>query len=418
MTSRRRQHRPPRPTAGRGFAFGLWALLLATTSASAHDVGFRVQPYLHITPRAGLMLSFLPGDEDGARPTWQQSRRVTFVDDGGREVVRYSRKVDGVHHVSVPDACGQRWRYRVEERPWSKPFSTLPCVPHSSSTTQSIAFMTDTQMNVDLVAKFAQFLDDSDAPFVLHGGDMVQRGGRASQWEDLFRVLTPALSSRVLIPTTGNHGFFSDKAGVQLERYLGMGRGHGHYSVRLGDVLVVVLDSATIEDEVSLRRQRRFAEEALAQTARWKWVLFHHAIYSRGLAMHPMAITREHQVFRDHFVPLFERHHVDLVLAGHVHLLERSVHRGITYFTGGATGGVMGVQVVENPELHKSEQVRSLTFFDVGHDEIRARSIDENGVDIDHFVLVKNADGEGSRLRKSPVAKTAQTSDPAPAPNP
>jgi 3',5'-cyclic AMP phosphodiesterase CpdA len=98
----------------------------------------------------------------------------------------------------------------------------------------------------------------------------------------------------------------------------------------LGDVLLVGLDSSRAGDP----GQQAWLERTLADaTERWRIVVLHHPPYSAGY----QGSNRE---AREAFVPVFERHGVQLVVSGHDHDYQRSVPiNGVTYVvTGGAAG--------------------------------------------------------------------------------
>ena len=102
------------------------------------------------------------------------------------------------------------------------------------------------------------------------------------------------------------------------------------WSTRIGDVLLVGLDS----NEADNIAQLGWLERTLATTdARWKVVALHHPPYSAGYQGSSGDARRA-------FVPLFERHGVQLVLSGHEHDYQRSaVINGVTYIVSGAAAG-------------------------------------------------------------------------------
>jgi 3',5'-cyclic AMP phosphodiesterase CpdA len=125
--------------------------------------------------------------------------------------------------------------------------------------------------------------------------------------------------------TLGNHDVRVQGGRYQFD-LLGMPR--RFYKRRVGDVALFVLDSSRIGD-----RQTRWLRRRLdAATAPWKVVLLHHPAYTCGAyRSHPEVVRR--------WVPLFERHGVDLVLSGHDHNYQRfAPRRGVTYVVHGGGG--------------------------------------------------------------------------------
>jgi hypothetical protein len=169
--------------------------------------------------------------------------------------------------------------------------------------------------------------DPWDALLLL--GDNVYPAGDPDGLEDtVFGPFGPVLDSGAeLLAILGNHDVKGDRIDEMVER-LGMpGR---WWSRTMGDVLLVGLDSNQPEN----REQRAWLDGVLgASDARWKVVALHHPPYSAGY-------QGSSTDARDAFVPLFERHGVQLVLSGHEHDYQRSeVLNGVTYVVSGGASG-------------------------------------------------------------------------------
>ena len=100
------------------------------------------------------------------------------------------------------------------------------------------------------------------------------------------------------------------------------------YRRKVGLVELFMLDSNDVDEA-----QRRWLDRALRSSrARWKVAVFHHPPFTCGAYRSHVAIVRS-------WVPLFERHGVQLVLSGHDHNYQRFVpRRGVSYVVHG--GGV------------------------------------------------------------------------------
>ena len=166
---------------------------------------------------------------------------------------------------------------------------------------------------------------------------------------------------------------------------------HRYSKFRSGPVLVVVLDSTHVVDPAFNQAQLAFLDDALAEDVPWKLVLFHHAVYSESFAHGFLGrfTASQHLTLRSDYEPIFKRRGVDLVVAGHVHLLERSSKEGVAYLVGGPAGGTMGIRSVENPYSQLSMEVRSATSFIATPDTLTLDSYDHEGTALDHFVLQK-----------------------------
>jgi 3',5'-cyclic AMP phosphodiesterase CpdA len=164
--------------------------------------------------------------------------------------------------------------------------------------------------------------DPFDALVLL--GDNVYPDGNANRLQDTVfdpygRVLD---SDAALLAVLGNHD-----AGYAAAQMQALGMPWRWYSHQMGDLLIVALDSTDPENPAQLQ----WLDETLAAAdARWVVAAMHHPPFSAG--MHG-----SDEDTRDSFAPVFERHGVDLVLAGHDHDYQRSVPiGGVTYVVSGA----------------------------------------------------------------------------------
>jgi hypothetical protein len=123
----------------------------------------------------------------------------------------------------------------------------------------------------------------------------------------------------------GNH----DDPGIQPNYKLFNMDGKRYYSVRKGDLEFFALDSTYMSTE-----QVRWVDKALSDSkAPWKIAYMHHPTYSSG-KRHGSEVS-----LRAFIEPLFIKHGVSVVLAGHEHFYERlKPQSGIAYFTSGAAG--------------------------------------------------------------------------------
>src|SRR6185503_1945479 len=142
-------------------------------------------------------------------------------------------------------------------------------------------------------------------------------------------------------------------------------------------------------------------EHARTSGKRWLVVFLHHPPYSRGT--HDS--TQEPDLIRlhDDLVPLFESQGVDLVLAGHSHVYERSFLAkneavlqasvdaytkigspdGTVYLVTGC-GGKTGSGPLDHPLMARSYgNVAGFNAFDVSWSELRGRFVQSDGTTTD-----------------------------------
>jgi Calcineurin-like phosphoesterase len=165
-------------------------------------------------------------------------------------------------------------------------------------------------------------------------GDLAYPEGEPSKLPDtVFGPFADVLEQGAsLLAVLGNHDVAEEKEHVgSLLSALDM---PGRWWARtLGDVLIVGLDSNRPDDPAQLA----WLDATLAAaTERWRIVVLHHPPFSAGYQGSDEAVRRA-------FVPVFERHGVQLVLSGHDHDYQRSrpVH-GVTYVVSGAAAGTRG----------------------------------------------------------------------------
>jgi len=174
------------------------------------------------------------------------------------------------------------------------------------------------------------------AAFVVHTGDLVESPTR-TDWAAFFSSGRSLLLSKLFFPVLGNHerNHFSYYRLFQLPGAGGK-KGKQWWSFRWGDVLFVGLDSNTqYLGFTGLREETRWLKETLSQEARFKFVFFHHPLFSSD----PHYGGNEGLAALWH--PVFVRNAVTAVFCGHVHAYEHIVRDGIHYFTTGGGGAPM-----------------------------------------------------------------------------
>lgn len=169
------------------------------------------------------------------------------------------------------------------------------------------------------------------ARFIIHAGDMVNRGSRDLEWSQWFKAVGFIHGMLPAIPVAGNHEY--DRLGLEgdgVPRYLsiqwrpqftlpenpavGAAFQETVYKIPYNaELSVFVLDTQGGE----LEAQARWLDEALkADTATWRIVTMHHPVFSSGR-------DRDSPKKRAALLPVLKRHNVDMVLQGHDHTYAR-----------------------------------------------------------------------------------------------
>lgn len=202
---------------------------------------------------------------------------------------------------------------------WSEPrlFTTAPGGPARFA----FVYVGDAQVGLDQWGLLLSntFRAQPDAAFVTIAGDLVNHGTQREEWDSLFRHAQGVCDRRPLMPAIGNHDCQGGNPRLYLDFFDLPRNGpveaplERAYWFEYGGALFVVLDSNLPAEE-----QARWLDRTLARSrARWKFVCFHHPVYSS-------ALRRDNRKLRGLWMPLFDRYGVDLVLQGHDHAYLRT----------------------------------------------------------------------------------------------
>jgi hypothetical protein len=161
--------------------------------------------------------------------------------------------------------------------------------------------------------------------------------------------------------------------------------GRRYYSFSQGRAEFFVMDSTYMD-----RVQLEWLDGQLAGSrARWKIAYAHHPLYSSG-RRHGSELD-----LRALVEPLFLKHGVDVVLAGHEHFYERvKPQGGIYYFTSGAAGKLREDNIRRGSPLTAAGFDDDLSFIlmEIDGDQLHFQCIDRGGNTVDSGVLDRPAD--------------------------
>lgn len=200
-------------------------------------------------------------------------------------------------------------------------------------------FMSDTQARPaaaytaadygDFAALLAAAREQSpQASLLLLGGDTVNDGADEAEWQAWHDAAGEELSGLTVLAAEGNHDRrslvydkFPPPAGAKLHR-------GSFWSWESGGVHFLVLDSSLMG--AAEAQDVDWVEQDLAGSGcRIVVALMHHPAYP---ALDVAKDNERAAVMREHFVPLFEKYGVDLVLCGHQHVYMRTApQNGVTY---------------------------------------------------------------------------------------
>jgi len=282
-----------------------------------------------------------------------------------------ARKVDAVSEDFVTDAGPARahfvhidglradtpYVYRVGDgMNWSE-WNQFRTASDSASAPVEFVYVGDAQN--DIYSMWSRVIRQAygDAPkarFIIHAGDLVNRGIVDYEWGEWFAAAGWINRSIVSLPTPGNHEYPADAQKVRhftghwrkqfaLPSNGVKGLEESNYYVDVQGVRLISLNSNERQKE-----QGEWLDALLSAPNRPRWTIltFHHPIYSP-------AIKRDNKVLREMWQPILDKHRVDMVLTGHDHTYGRS-----NLMTGktGMKGGTMYVVSVSGPKQYELER--------------------------------------------------------------
>lgn len=231
-----------------------------------------------------------------------------------------------------------------------------------------------------VAARVEQWVVEHDATALLTTGDNIYPDGDPRRFGAAWHQPYGWVAKRDVrvLASLGNHDHTD--GGVPVMRLLGMPA--RWYRATVGAVEVLALDANRPHDEGQLEWLR----DRLARSdSRWTVALFHQPAYSCSLHDSTPAVVAN-------WVPLFEEHGVDLVLAGHDHNYQRfAPRRGVTYVVTGAGGAplyrIEACTRGEPPMVRGNDDVHGFVAIDGDRTRLRIRAISDSGAVLDDVTL-------------------------------
>jgi 3',5'-cyclic AMP phosphodiesterase CpdA len=222
----------------------------------------------------------------------------------------------------------------------------------------------------------------------LFSGDMVELGAFQDEWDAWFTASGDVFARKLLVPAHGNHEFLAQNYFAQL----GLPGNEQWFAVEYGDMLIMSLNDTVSNPEDIQTLQVRFLEEELAATsARWKTAVHHQPAYS--------TCTRHgsDEVLRGDWEPVFEELGVDVVIAGHNHIYERSVPiregverplgQGTLYLVSGGAGASLYQESEADWFNQVANPVEHYMIAEFSAEGVATTVYDSNDTVIDTFFL-------------------------------
>jgi hypothetical protein len=219
-------------------------------------------------------------------------------------------------------------------------FTTAP-PPDLACGVFSFAFLGDNRPDPVLGAgdNWDEIIDqawDQNPAFMLNGGDLVTDGDNIAGWLD-FLAWTSDVSTRVpLMPVLGNHDTGpGDGDTANYNQLFALPRSEGefgsgtedYYFFTFGNAIFVALSTESFDGGIiPYKTQADYLDQVLTDNPRkWKIVYYHKPSYSHYADLIWVDISHEPNEENQNaaLVPVFDAHHVDVVVTSHNHWYER-----------------------------------------------------------------------------------------------
>lgn len=262
------------------------------------------------------------------------------------------------------------------------------------------------------------FTKAPEACFLLHAGDLVNTWWRDVEWGQWFSAGAWLNGSFPSVVTPGNHEYYrvqGSEASLLTPHWRAQftlpmnGPPDLEESVYYFDyqgVRIISLDSNRL-----LQRQAEWLDSVLAQnTNRWTLVTFHHPIF-------PSSPNRDYPLLREKWLPVLDKHKIDLVLQGHEHCYSRSGQQVCQNVASGttiqcATSGTIYVTSISGPKMYDllrrdwmeraAEDTQLFQIIRIDGDTLSYQAFTALGDLYDRFDLVKQAEGQPNQLIQYP----------------
>ena len=172
-----------------------------------------------------------------------------------------------------------------------------------------------------------QALAKANADLYVQLGDLVEIGGRKTDWQSALQYLGHFAASAPIAPLPGNHDHYLDPNLKNFRSFFPVDyvdKAGGYYSFDLKGVHFLFLDNFDALLGLGMSSaQKKWAEEDLKSAddrdITWKFVFLHHSILTTATSAQDWDV-------QSWLIPLADRHGVDAVFFGHDHDYEHWIY--------------------------------------------------------------------------------------------
>lgn len=222
--------------------------------------------------------------------------------------------------------------------------------------------------------------------FVLMLGDNMYGSEKALDYKQKFEnIYRPLLDQKVkFYAALGNH----DESNQRFYEFFNM-EGQEYYRFKKGNVSFYSLNSNYMDK----KQIDWFIDKLANDTAAWKIAFFHHPPYSSG-GKHGSDTK-----LREIIEPIFLKHGVNVIFAGHEHFYERiKPQKGIYYFISGSGGKLRKGDVKKGSPLTAKAYDADMSFMliELDDNEMHFQVISRKGETVDSGVIANQRKRNGT----------------------
>lgn len=258
-------------------------------------------------------------------------------------VIQGNDGLGAIHTAELVDLKADTlYHYRVGgSNDWSVPF-TFKTMPENPCTPYRFAALGDNRPDTDYIPQLHWHpilaeAREAGPSFIIHSGDLVKSGEDTKQWSTFFDTSDLELGFVPFLATNGNHDDGPGEGeGANYNQVFAFPRNsinnmEDFYYFTTANAIFVSISTQNYSDgNPPFSMQAQWLDEVLTQNPRaWKFVYLHHPPYSSHKSYdliftefefnHPPNEKDQNAAL----VPIFDKHHVDMVFAGHNHYYER-----------------------------------------------------------------------------------------------
>lgn len=249
-----------------------------------------------------------------------------------------------------------------------------------------------------------------NANFLLHAGDLINQANKDHEWGEWFYAGGWIFGTMPSVATPGNHEYARTSAGG--ERILSIhwrptfalpqngpeGLEETAYYLDYQNTRIISINSqAFLSSEKDRKAQVTWLEQILTENRqKWTIVTMHHPVHSS-------AKGRDNKELQEFLQPLFEQHHVDLVLQGHDHTYgrggnipigqRRAVMNGPVYVVS-VSGPKMYTNAMEDWMQRAASNTQLYQLIKIDKQTLTFEAYTVTGELYDAFDLVKRSSGK------------------------